>query len=507
MKKKTCSYILVILAVGSCLVILSSLNAANRTSYEPSWESLDRRPTPKWFSQAKFGIFIHWGVYSVPAWCPKGQFAELYVGQDGISRMRKEGSPTWKFHRRVYGKDFEYKDFAQRFQAELFDPDQWADLFERAGARYVVLTSRHNTEAFCLWPAPDSKDWNSVDVGPKRDLCGDLAQAVRARGLMMGLYYGFIEWYNPYSNLYRQDLNKYITQRVMPQLKDLVLRYKPSLLFMDGDWAHPAEVFRSQEFLAWLFNEGPNPDEVVINDRWGQGCRHKHGGYYTTEFGAGLKDSDHPWEECRGMGMSFGYNRNESLDDYKTARELILILVDVVSRGGNLLLDVGPTADGRIPVIMQQRLVQIGQWLKVNGEAIYATKPWRNNCQWTSGEVPKVEYGKEYMAKYDINELTGKPTGTKAVIEAFFTCKDNTLYAITPRWPGRQFKLNNLNPARDTIVTMLGWQEQLRWKAVDGDIIIQVPQLSVDEVPCEYAYVLKLTGIGQSKALQKNNVN
>jgi alpha-L-fucosidase len=257
----------------------------------------------------------------------------------------------------------------------------------------------------------------------------------------------------------------------------------------------PSERWRSEELLAWLFNESPVKDEVVIDDRWGKDCRHKHGGYYTTEYGAGLTSGAHPWEECRGMAHSFGYSRTEFLDDYKSARELVLMLIDLVSRGGNLLLDIGPTGDGRIPVIMEERLIQMGDWLDVNGEAIYATTPWKKTIQWTEGERPEVGYGKEYKAKYDIAELTGPPTGDKAVIEAFFTRKDDTLYAITPRWPGHQLTVKDVGVSSNTRVTMLGLAQSLSWDRSGSDVTIQVPPLSVDEVPCKHAYVFRITQV------------
>lgn len=352
--------------VSLCVLALAA--SAEEVSYQPTWESLDARPCPAWFTEARFGIFIHWGVYSVPAWGPKGSYAEWYW-----NALQDRNGPTWQFHARTYGEDFRYQDFAPLFRAELFDPDQWVDLLARSGARYVVLTSKHH-DGFCLWPSAQSWNWNSVDVGPHRDLVGDLTQAVRKRGLKMGLYYSLYEWYHP---LYRADPARYVEQHMLPQLRDLVERYQPALIFADGEWEHPSELWRSPEFLAWLFNESPVREEVVVNDRWGQECRSQHGGYYTTEYGhvGGGKElaQGRPWEENRGIGASFGYNRNEDVSDYKSAAELIRLLVDTVSRGGNLLLDVGPTADGRIPVIMQERLVQIGEWLQVNGESLYGT--------------------------------------------------------------------------------------------------------------------------------------
>jgi alpha-L-fucosidase len=266
----------------------------------------------------------------------------------------------------------------------MYDPDAWADVFARAGARYVVLTSKHH-EGFALWPSAEAsrswgRPWNAVEIGPKRDLVGDLTKAVRAKGLKMGLYYSLYEWYHPW---YKSDFAKFRDEHFFPQFKDVVTRYKPSLIFADGEWEHPSADWKSEELLAWLYNESGCGDELIIDDRWGKDTRSRHGGYFTTEYGqvGGNQklEGGKPWEECRGIGASFGYNRNEDYDQYRTAPELIRLLVELSSHGGNLLLDIGPTADGRIPVIMQDRLIEMGKWLKKNGEAIYGTTagPWR----------------------------------------------------------------------------------------------------------------------------------
>jgi alpha-L-fucosidase len=348
---------------------LPSSAAEGAARYDATWESLDTRPAPPWFREAKFGIFIHWGVYSVPAWGAKGTYAEWYW-----NAMQDRKGPTWKFHERVYGKDFGYEQFAPMFRAELFDPRQWADVFARSGARYVVLTSKHH-EGFCLWPSSEAsrtwgRPWNSVEVGPKRDLLGDLTTAVRARGLKMGFYYSLYEWYNP---VYRRDFKRFRDEHFFPQFKDVVTRYKPSIIFADGEWDHPSAQWRSPELLAWLYNESGCGDDLIVNDRWGKECRGKHGGYYTTEYGSGFQGITRPWEENRGIGASFGFNRNENYDEYRTTSQLIRLLVEMTSQGGNLLLDIGPAGDGTIPVIMQDRLIGMGAWLKTNGEAIYGT--------------------------------------------------------------------------------------------------------------------------------------
>ncbi len=479
-----------------CLAFAASLSAQD---YQPTWESLDRRPTPSWFQDAKFGIIIHWGVYSVPAFAPvipdKLAYAEWYWHQMTEGRDNPNANPvetgTWAYHQRVYGASYPYQDFAPQFRAQLFDPAQWANIFADSGAKYVVLTSKHH-EGFALWPSKEAsatwgRPWNAAEIGPKRDLLGDLSEAVRNKGLKMGYYYSLYEWYNP---LWLRDKPRYIREHMFPQFKDLVARYKPALLFSDGEWELTSAEWHSPELLAWLFNESPVKDDVVINDRWGKDTRHRHGGYWTTEYTAGMSAADHPWEESRGMGYSYGYNRAEQLGDYRTGRELVMTLVDIVSRGGNLLLDIGPKADGTIPVIMQERLHQIGAWLKVNGEAIYGTRPWKQTRQWSAGEIPQVQYNNEFNSAYDVSRLTGVPAPGQAAIEAFFTSKGNDVYAILPRWPGAEFLMKDISGVK--AVNLLGSPGALQFKAAGGGVAIELPPIP-ENLLNRPAWVLKIS--------------
>ena len=482
------------------VILLSLLSAsALAQSYEPTWDSVDKRPTPAWFSDAKFGIFIHWGTYSVPAYAPvlpgKLAYAEWYWNALTNGRSNSKADElqkgTWAFHQKVYGADFLYQDFAPQFKAELFDPDHWADVFARSGAKYVALTSKHH-EGFALWPSKEAsatwgRPWNAVEIGPKRDVLGDLSDAVRRKGLRMGVYYSLYEWYNP---LWLYDKPRYVREHMSPQFKDLVTHYKPAIIFSDGEWEMTSADWHSAELLAWLFNESPVKDEVVVDDRWGSDTRHKHGGYWTTEYTAGMSGIDHPWEESRGMGVSYGYNRAEDLNVYHTGRELVFILVDTVSRGGNLLLDIGPRADGMIPVIMEERLTQMGDWLKINGEAIYGTRPWKNSRQWTAGEVPKVEYNKEYSSAYDVTKLIEKSAGGQASIEAFFTSKGNEVYAILPRWAGHNLVIKDLSAAKSVI--LLGSSTPLNAKNSKTGLSIELPDLPED-LRQQPAWVLKIS--------------
>lgn len=480
----------------SLLLAAASLSAQN---YQPNWESLDKRPTPAWFGDAKFGIFIHWGVYSVPAYAPvipgKLAYAEWYWNAMTNGRDNPKATAiqtgTWAYHQKQYGADFPYQNLATQFRAELFDPDRWADVFRRSGAKYVAITSKHH-EGFALWPSKEAsatwgRPWNAVETGPKRDLLGDLTDAVRRAGVKMGFYYSLYEWYNP---LWLSDKPRYVTQHMMPQFKDVVTRYKPDIIFGDGEWDLNSDQWRTPELIAWLFNESSVKNTVVINDRWGKDTRHKHGGYYTTEYTAGMEGLDHPWEESRGMGYSYGYNRAERIEDYHSSRELLIMLIDLVSRGGNLLLDIGPNADGLIPTVMEERLLQMGDWLKLNGEAIYGTRPWKSSRQWSAGEQPKTTYNQEYSSAYDVTKMVQAPEGGKAAIDAFFTSKGNDVYAILPRWNAGNFRIKDASGVRS--VRLIGSAAPLKFKASNGSIAIELPELPAD-LRAEPAWVLKLS--------------
>ena len=477
---------------GAILLAASASLAAGEGRYEARWDSLDQRPCPQWFLDAKFGIFIHWGVYSVPSWGKVGEYAEWYWNK---MADHKADNVWWQVHAKNYGENFDYQDFAPRFKAELFNADQWADLFLRSGAKYIVPTSKHH-EGFAMWPSAEAsktwaRPWNAAEIGPKRDLLGELATSVRNRGLKFGFYYSLYEWYNP---LWKTDKARYVTEHMIPQFKDVVSRYKPAIIFSDGEWDLTSKEWKSEEMLAWLFNDSPCKDEVVINDRWGKECRHKHGGYWTTEYAAGLKDASHPWEESRGMAFSYGLNRAERIDDYKTGREFIMVLIDLVSRGGNLLLDIGPAADGTIPPIMEQRLLEIGDWLKVNGEAIYGTRFAARSCQWTEGKRPEQKFG-EFMVKYSLMDQIGQqPKDGHAVKQVFFTQKPDALYAITAGWPGRQLVLRDVIAPDKAKVTMLGVSGELKCRREGSTVTVDVPDLNPDQAPCRHAFAFKITG-------------
>ena len=208
-----------------------------------------------------------------------------------------------------------------------------------------------------------------------------------------------------------------------------------------------------------------------------------------------MNDDSHPWEENRGMGYSYGYNRAENIEDYRSSKELILMLIDLVSRGGNLCLDIGPAADGSIPVIMQERLMQIGDWLEINGEAIYGTRMWEKACQWSEGKLPEMKRG-EYMTGFNILKQTIDPDPGMAVKEVFFTSKSDAVYAITPEWPGESLIIKNLQEyeigSKDPDVYFLLSGKKLNSKWIGKDLVIAMPEYKPRLFTGQAAFVFKI---------------
>jgi alpha-L-fucosidase len=483
------------------VLLLSAASVTHSQTYQPNWESLDKRPVPTWFTDAKFGIFIHWGVYAVPAYTTKGSYAEWY--QNGL-----EGNDSAKkaFHLAKFG-NLTYYQLADQFKAELFNPDEWASVFERSGAKYIVLTSKHH-DGYALWPSKDATrtwgfPWNAKEVGPKRDLLGDLFKAVRKTSVHAGMYYSLYEWFNP---LWKTDKPRYATEHMWPQMKELINTYQPDVFWTDGDWDLSENIWKSKEFLTWMYNESPVKNKVVTYDRWGTGVRFKHGAVFTPEYQPDLDFESHAWEESRGMGHSYGYNREEDAWDYNSTQSLVYHLVDKVSRGGNFLLDIGPDEHGKIPPIMQERLLQIGDWLKINGEAIYGSGRWKKVSQWSTGR-------KDYTAKKGediMMKLTVDPSPGYATKEVFYTYneKSNSLYAIFPKYPSdKKLVLKDLPGAADfKDVTFLSTNEKLNAVKEGRNVIVSLPEYDPNRIKAPYAYVVRIKNYGAYIRKPKMNV-
>jgi alpha-L-fucosidase len=398
---------------------------AHSTRYEPTRESVRRHRAPEWYHDAKFGIFIHWGPFSVPAYAPLGHgdiqalldegyrsfFRNIPYSEWYINSIRIKGSPAYEHHRRTYGDDASYYDFASQFKRESagWQPEPWAELFEAAGARYVVLVTKH-MDGFLMWPSA-TPNYARPDYQMDRDVVGELADAVRARGMRMGVYYSSA-LDQSYTTSAMTDITglmsqggpidaRYATYQ-LGHWRELIDRYQPAVLW--GDIAYPPRT-NLFELFSYYYNRVP---DGAVNDRWGQlpiwlhriartapgrallnafGTRllkqgaagnitPAHADFRTPEFAVMKRIRAEKWETCRGMGHGFGYNREERDEDYVRLPDLIRMLVDIVSKNGNLLLNVGPMADGTIPAVQADLLRGVGAWLATYGEAIYGTRPW-----------------------------------------------------------------------------------------------------------------------------------
>ncbi len=465
-------------------LILSLLFLAPGTSdlkaeppYRPSTESLRKHKVPQWFEDAKFGVFIHWGPYAVPAYhewyvafmSPKAGFGFLLGGPpytatqgslpDAIFKERIQ-QKAYKYHLDNWGPNFAYDDFIPMFKAEKFDPAAWARLFQDAGAKYVVLTAKHGDE-FAMWPTKFTRR-NAWEMGPKRDIAGDLAKAVRALGIEMGFYHNttYTFWDQRYPG---RDWVDYMNSSI----KELVDMYQPSILWgdvtigpvRDGNGKPlTTDYWNSKEVIAYFYNHSKDPSQVATNDRWGVEPDGTYLGDFSTPERSNISAiNEKKWELCDSLDpTSWGYNRLLKEGEYMTPNELVDYLVDVVSKNGNLLINIGPKADGTIPEVIERCLREAGQWLKVNGEAIYGSR------YWTTHEDGDFR----------------------------FTRKGKALYAIALEWPEEEtVTLTALAGTKVTGVEMLGLRETVKWTQTSRGLVITVPA----KRPCKYAYTFKIS--------------
>jgi alpha-L-fucosidase len=479
-------------------------------SYAPTKSSLASRPLSDWYDDAKLGIFIHWGPQSVPGWAPTaGEYAKLLRERGWRywfannpyadwyqNTLKIAGSPTQVYHHRTYGADYPYDRFIPQFEEATarWDPSAWAEIFAQTGARYVVLTTKHH-DGYLLWPSahpnPGKRDYQS-----KRDLVGELTKAVRGHGMRMGLYYsGGLDW--SFEGRPIQDLpdlfagiptNPAYTAYVDAHWRELIARYQPSVLWNDIAYPSGTETLR---LFADYYNAVP---EGVVNDRFAQynlgaegSLRFQvmlwgvktlapplikwrgtsaapagaHADFRTPEYASFRKIAQGKWETCRGIGYSFCYNRAETDAHMIDPGGLIRLFVDIVSKNGNLLLNVGPMADGTIPEIQLSRLRALGAWLKVNGEAIFGTRPWLR-----------------------AEGATADGTAMR------FTRRGDTLYAIllgTP--PGEQIRLNSVSAPANGRITLLGNEDDLAWTQEGMTLAMTLPR----HLPDAPAYTLRIT--------------
>lgn len=363
--------------------------------YKDDWGSLSQYSVPKWYKNSKFGIFIHWGVFSVPAFASEWYSRQMYV----------KDSNEYKHHTEVYGKhtEFGYKDFIPMFKAEKFDPENWAELFSRAGAKYVVPVAEHH-DGFQMYKSGISH-WNAYEKGPCRDVLGELKTACEAKGLNMGTsshraeHWFFMGCGKDFESDIKEPLNRgdlywpsmrapenfhdifsepYPTEEYLQdwlvRCCELVDRYRPKIFYFDWWIQHSAFKPYLKKFAAYYYNRAEEwGTEVVIN--------YKHDAFM---FGTAVPDVERGqfadrkpffWQTDTAVALnSWGYTENNC---YRRASDIVRDLADIVSKNGCLLLNIGPKADGGIPDEDRDILLGIGEWLKTNGEAIYGTKLWR----------------------------------------------------------------------------------------------------------------------------------
>ncbi|MGV0990725.1 MAG: alpha-L-fucosidase [Mycobacterium sp.] len=480
--------------------------------YQPTWDSVATHPLPDWYDDAKLGVFLHWGLYSVPGWAPQVPDIQELLKDKGPAEMlrdnpyaewylnssRIEGSPTWQHQRDTYGPEATYDDFVPVFDDGTAgaDMDAIASVCRDAGAGYVVLTTKHH-EGFCLWPTalehPRKGRYHA-----RRDLVGDLTRAVRDAGMRMGLYYsGGYDW--PYNDaLMANPADSFLAvphtgdyvDYADAHVRELIANYEPSVLWNDICWPAGGD-------LPALFAEYYNTvADGVINDRWIEPPQRRgavadgiaraggvllqrfwplipdsyksltfpanhHFDFRTPEYAQFDTAQDKKWESTRGVGHSFGANRNERPEDIVTVTELVRSFADIVAKNGNLLIGVGPDQYGRFPDEQLVPLRGLGSWLRVNGEAIYRTRPWL---------IPQT--------------TTSAGTGVR------FTARDGVVNAILLDMPEREFTLRGVDGGGVTGVRVLGLDEPVDWSVTDGALRVRLPE----RMPVSPAHVLTFSG-------------
>jgi len=470
-------------------------HTAGAGPYRAEWDSLQTVPVPEWYLDGKFGIFVHWGVYSVPAfgneWYPRN--------------MYKAGTPEFAHHVASFGPQaaFGYKDFVPGLTAARYDPSAWAELFRRAGARFVVPVAEHH-DGFAMYDTAIGA-WSAAKQGPRRDLVGDLAKAVRAKGLVFGLsshraeHWWFYDqgmtfdsdvrtkkWHDLYGPAQpeksaegkpgvpdREFLDDWLARTV-----ELVEKYDPQLVWFDWWIEQPAFAPYLRRFAAYYYNHGAGHGQgVAINYK-------NHAfpdGTAVLDVERGQLAAIRPffWQTDTSVSNnSWGHVKEQ---DYKEAGAIVDDLVDIVSKNGALLLNVGPTAEGEIPEPEQRILLEIGRWLETNGEAIYGTRPW---IVYGEGPTPVVagSFNDTKRAAFTGEDIR-------------FTAKGRALYAIALAWPKTgALRIRSLARGAETAptgiseVTLLGTKEPLTWRWQKDGLVIDLPPTP----PGEHAFAFRV---------------
>ena len=443
-----------------------------------SKDTLAVRVAPPWFDNAKLGIFVHWGLYSVPAWATptttpdkvtdwkafytSNPYAEWY-----LNSLRIPQSPTQIHHDKVYGRSYDYYSFKDSLlkQAQHLTMDSWGNLFAKIGAKYVVFTTKHH-DGFTLYPSKISNPFKSKEaINSPRDFVGELSQSVRKKGMKFGVYYsGGLDWtFNPVpiTNLW-PDLFESMPRSVAytnyadSQYHELIDKYQPDILWNDVNYPKNGDL---PGIFSKLITINP---QAVINDRWQQ---HPELATFTTpEYMVLNEIATHKWETCRGIGYSFGYNQVEGDKELLSSQKLIELLIDIVSKNGNLLLNVGPKADGTIPANQMKRLVDLGKWMKINSEGIYGTTA-------------------HTIASAKLKDST----------ELRFTKKQENLYVFLFSKPqGSSISIPQCKSSKQSKVFLYGKKRKLlAYKVTGNGITINLPE----NIQFDFAQMIRVTNV------------
>ena len=436
-----------------CLVSLGFAQAQKDYLNESVQQKSERM---EWWRDATFGMFIHWGPYAVPA----GE----YKGKD------VNGVAEWIMHTGNIPIN-EYETYVKQFNPTQFNAKEWVRIAKDAGMKYIVITSKHH-DGFSLW---DSKvtNYDIIDDAPfKRDILKELSDACKEAGIQMCFYHSIMDWHQPdaeskkeytHQNTVAPDFARYRETYLKPQLKELVEKYDPAVLWFDGEWIPEWTEEQGRDLYNYLRNLKPN---LIINNRVGKGragmqgmnlYKNAAGDFGTPEQEILEGTSDTDWESCMTMNDSWGFKKADH--NWKSSELLIHNLIDIAAKGGNYLLNVGPNAQGLIPVASVERLREMGEWMKINNEAIYATNSTK---KYKEGDV-----------KYTVSK------------------DDNFVYAIVTKPVVGELVLHNVDLKRGSAIYMLGVNTPLKYKADSGGSLhIEWPK----ELPCKYAWTLKITG-------------
>lgn len=463
----------------------------NKGKWKPTAESIDAHQAPEWFKDAKFGMFIDWGLWSVAGWAPKRENGAMYP--DWYEFRLDTDSAFMRYHEKNWDKDFKRDDFIPLFTADNYQPAKLVDIAKNTGMKYIVPFCKHHG-GFCLWPSTYTQR-DAMDMGPKKDLIKPLVESCKKEGMKFGFYFSIEEWEYPIidntgklqnrvwngtikpfdSSIEKKCSGKiavrnFGTDYLVPQATEFIDKYDPDLIWYDGDWNTNIEELHTYDIASYFYNKAEGRKQVAVNDRYGPNKgekwqRSKRGDFYTNEYGdmeKEAKQSTHAWEECRGISQSFGYNWQDTDENVISSKKFIDMFVDIVSHGGNLLLIVNLDGQGALPKIQENRLQDIGKWLKVNDEGIYATRPYK---QQTEGSV---SYTQSKDGQY--------------------------VYAIIKEWPGNELNLKSVNAVKGSQVKMLGCDQPLEWENTTKGLVIKLPNSLQNEKnrPCQYAWLIKI---------------